>query len=285
MTALPPKLPYVTREEYDRLPGVNWSTLKVLGQSPAAYRERLLNGGGDSDTLKRGRAIHTATFEFDKYAAEYVVWEDRRAGKAWEAFEAANSHREILTAKMNETAIDISRAVHTSEMAKPYVSGGQPETTIRWHYQSPTLEGFETYGFDGKGRLDNVTSAALVDLKSTKDASPEGFAREVFRYEYHVQAAWYADGFEAATGIRKPFVIVAVEAAAPHVVQVYRVPDELLAIGRERYRDLLARLNVCRRENRWPGYAETELSLTLPRWAQPVSDEENADDLGLVFGE
>lgn len=279
-------LPYVPREAYDRITAVNWSTLKVLGKSPAHYRDALMNKGSDSDARQRGRATHTAVFEFDRYASEYVVWEDRRAGKEWEAFSALNSHREILTAKMNENAVAVSRAVRASGMAAPYVTNGKAEVTLRWEHVSPAVPGFEQYRLDCKARLDFVNALGIADLKTTKDASPTGFARECARYEYHVQAAWYVDGYEAMTGLRVPYVLVAVEPAAPHVVQVYRVPDELLNEGRARYRQLLDTLNVCRRDSAWPGYATTPIDLHLPRWARPLDegDDENADNLDLVIG-
>ena len=171
-------------------------------------------------------------------------------------------------------------------MAARYVSGGLPEHTIRWRYRSPHVEHIEGHEFDCKGRLDFVAECgAIVDLKSSRDGSPGGFAREVMRYEYHAQAAFYADGYAAMTGVRLPFVFVVVEAAAPHVVQVYRVPDEVLEVGRERYQQLLAHLAVCRREARWPGYAETEMDLELPLWAsRSAADDEDLDD-ELVFPE
>ena len=86
------------------------------------------------------------------------------------------------------------------------------------------------------------------------------------------------------TGVRLPVVIVAVEAAAPHVVQVYRVEEDLLELGRERYELLLAQLRVYREANKWPGYSEGEMRLELPRWALGA-DEENELDDELVFAE
>ncbi|HOD43098.1 MAG TPA: hypothetical protein PKL57_21305, partial [Candidatus Wallbacteria bacterium] len=62
------------------------------------------------------------------------------------------------------------------------------------------------------------------------------------------------------------------------------MPDDVMDLGRERYTQLLAHLNVCRKESRWPGYAETEMELVLPRWARPLEDDAEFDS-DLVIGE
>lgn len=275
----------MTREEYDSLGGVNWSTLKHLGKSPAHYLHDITSDDGeDSEARQRGRVLHLAIFEPERFARDVVVYPDRRAGRAWDAFAEKHAGKEIITSRMLDHVAALAASVRSSAMAARYVTGGSPEHTIQWRFRSPAIEHLDGFEFDCKGRLDFVAEAgAIVDLKSTKDGSPTGFAREVLRYEYHAQAAFYADGYEAMTGVRLPFVFVCVETAAPHVVQVYRVPDDVLELGRERYMQLLAHLNVCRKEARWPGYAETEMELVLPRWARPLEDDD-ALDADLVIG-
>lgn len=273
------------REAYEAIDAVNWSTLKHLGKSPAHYLHGLTDKSGDSEARQRGRVLHLAIFEPERMARDVVVFHEARRGKAWEAFEAKHAGKEIVTSRMYEHVTALAAAVRTNAMAARYVSGGLPEHTVTWRYRSAPIEHIEGHEFACKGRLDFIADlGAIVDLKGSRDGSPGGFAREVLRYEYHAQAAFYADGYEAMTGVRLPFVFVVVEASAPHVVQVYRVPDDVLELGRERYQQLLAHLNVCRRESRWPGYAETEMELVLPRWARPLEDDD-ALDADLVIGE
>lgn len=277
-------IPYVPREEYDKLTAVNWSTLKHLSKTPAHYLEAITVGTDDSDALTRGRATHTACLEPEKFRSEFAVYSGRRAGKDWEAFAAAHRDRDILTESTYETVLATAKAVRGSEMARPYITGGNFEVTLKWGYESPSVPGFESYRFDCKARLDYVTRDSIADLKSTRDGSPSGFAREVLRYEYHVQAAWYVDAYKAVTGVELPYFMVTVEAKAPHVVQVYEVPPDILQLGRARYRELLDTLSVCRRESRWPGYAETPMQLAFPRWARPLDGDEDFDS-DLVIGE
>lgn len=277
----------VPRDEYDRMSDrVNWSTLKHMGRSPAHYREALVAGGGeDTDARKRGRVTHLAVFEPERFRAECVVWNDgARRGKAWEAFVDRNPDKEILTEGMYEDAIAASKAARASAMAAPYLSGGKGEVTVLWTHVVPELAALKGYEIQCKGRVDFLQAGAIVDLKTCRDASPEAFGKQCAQLESYAQAAFYVDGIKAATGKELPYVLVAVEAAAPFCVQVYRVPDEILRFGRDRYRALLDRLNECKEMSNWPGYADGPVDLTLPKWMAP-KDSEDVADLGLTFGE
>lgn len=276
----------MTREEYEAIDAVNWSTLKHLGKSGEHYLHALkAGGGGDTDARQRGRVTHLAVFEPERFSKDVVVFSDTRRGPKWTAFEKQHEGKEIVTPRMFEHAKSIADRARNHPMAARYLAGGKSEHTVTWLYQSPRIESLPYWEIECKGRLDFIADVgAIVDLKSTRDGSPTGFGREAARYEYHAQLAFYRDGYEAMTGVRLPVIIVAVEAAAPFVVQVYRLEEELLDLGRERYELLLAQLRICRDANKWPGYAEAEMQLELPRWARPLDDDEELDG-DLVFAE
>lgn len=264
------------RESYDAIKGrVNWSTLKNIARSPAHYLHGMTTPREDTAALRLGRAVHMAVFEPERMAAAYAIWDGGiRRGKAWDAFSERNAHREILTEAEMATCLDLSVAVRNNPVAAQYVSGGKGEQTALWTDR--------VYQLECKARLDFVADCgALVDLKTTRDASPGGFSKVAWAYQYHVQAAWYSDGYEAATGKRLPYVLVAVEKEAPHVVQVYRVPDAILDLGRETYRNLLGTLVDCRKASAWPGYSTAAMELELPRWAVSFADDEDLADMDL----
>lgn len=247
----------LSREEYDRLDRTNFSALKHMARSPAHYLAAKKEPR-DSASMKRGRAVHIACLEPHKFKDEVVVFDgDRRAGKAWEAFEAAHASKEILTAKEYAVVEASACAVRTSPLAMKYLQDGQAEQTILWEHM----------GFQLKARLDWISPLALADLKSTKDASLDGFGREVMTYQTLPQCAWYRDAHEFVTGERRPFVLIPVEATYPHAVQVYKISEAQLELGRFVYRGWLEKLARCLESNAWPGYSETEVDLILPSWA------------------
>ncbi len=279
------RIVHCTREEYDALARVNWSTVKHIGRSPAHYQEALRNRAKDTDARKLGRASHVATLEPERFAAEHVTWEGgRRQGNDWKAFAARHAAVEILTRDEAAECFALRDAVRGNRVAMRHIARGEAEASVLWTHTVPTTDDAPATLIDCRCRLDFLGDESLVDLKTTRDASPEGFGREVWRYRYHTQAALYSDAVEAATGERRPFVLIAVESDAPHVVQVYRIPDVVMEAGREEYRALFAKLAECRRSGKWPGYLDEESELTMPRWAAGFDQDEDVSDLGLVIG-
>lgn len=271
------------RSEYDALPDrVNFSTLKWMSKSPEHYLWHLLNRSEDTDAMLRGRAVHMNVFEPERFRSTFVVWEDRRAGKAWEQFEKkhAADGREVLTEGMHSLAVDIAGKARTNPMLSKYLTGGKGEQTVLWTHEVPAMGALPAYSVRCKGRLDFISNLGpIVDLKTTEDASPEGFYWSARKYKYFAQGAWYRRGLQLALGeaLPRPYIIAAVESKPPYVCQVYRLTDDELEFGREQYRGWLDRLNLCRSESRYPSYSDGELELTAP---------EGADDptgLGLVI--
>ena len=247
----------MTHDEYARIPGANWSALRHLLKSPQHYRYALQSPDEDTASRALGRAAHCAVLEPAAFAERYAVWAGDRRAKGYAAFLEASGPKEVLTAAEYEAVKGMSLAVHNHPVAREYVTGGQAEELVRW----------QVLGRGCKGRLDYRVASGLVDLKTTRDASPEGFAREVLRYLYHGQAAWYVDGARTA-GLRvDDWTWVAVESSAPYAVAVYRAPPELLELGRGLYRKALERLEACEASGKWPGYSEAVVTLQVPQWA------------------
>lgn len=250
----------ITREQYDALKRVNFSTLKAMARSPAHYRHWLEKPEPDTDSRRLGRCVHLAVLEPEKFKQEVVVWSGgRRAGKEWEKFCAENSAQTIVSEEEFRQCLRMQDAVHSNPISSRHIAKGQSESAVLWNFGDVPC----------KARLD-FDGEAIVDLKSTRNASPDSFGRDSYTYKYHVQAAFYSDGYLLASGEDKPFVILAVEADPPHLVQVYRVPKPLIEAGRRTYTGWLDRLYECKQANRWPGYAEGELDLELPRWAEAL---------------
>ena len=281
--------PNLSRLEYDAMTArLNRSRLKHIGRSPAHFRHAL--DAEDKDTPARafGRLAHLAILEPERLDDAVVVWTGgRRSGKEWAAFQEEAGAKEIVTDADLTRAAEIAAAVRTHPVAGQYVTGGRSEVTALWTNEEPDRDALPGWRFDCKARLDYVAEAAgcLVDVKTCRDASPEAFGRDVWNMQYHVQAAWYRDGHAAAAGCAPlPFVLLAVESEAPHVVQVYRVPDWILDAGRDTYRAMLGTLAWSKKHRTWPGYSEGELDLSLPRWAIQPPDETDLADTGIVFG-
>lgn len=108
----------------------------------------------------------------------------------------------------------------------------------------------------------------LIDLKSTEDVSPEGFSKSVVNYRYDVQGAFYMDGFDSGPDpIRHDdFIFIAVEKEPPFAVGVYRLPEEAIKFGREKYLRNLATYMECRETGKWPAYSTEVVDLIMPKY-------------------
>jgi hypothetical protein len=126
-----------------------------------------------------------------------------------------------------------------------------------------------------KCRPDWSRAGFLVDLKTTTNASPAGFARAVERYRYHVQAAYALDGWPTAGGdAMDQFIFVVVEKMPPHVIGLYDLSAARLDAARDLYRRDLATAADCLTRQHWPGYPTDIVTL-------PVDDDRPAP--GILF--
>ena len=138
---------------------------------------------------------------------------------------------------------------------------------------------WDLHGRRCKARADWLTTVELetqpvvVGLKTTRDCRPGPFGVQAARLGYHVQWAWYADGFKAITGKTARMVEVVVESTRPYAVATYHITDEVLDAGRDVIARLTGILDVCEQSGIWPGPVNGETDLELPPWAYGESLE------------
>lgn len=251
---------------YQALPGVNWSTLKHMADSPLHYRHHLTTPRSDTPAMRFGRAVHTAVLEPDRFPLEHIIWDggDRR-GNAWKEFAAANADRTILKTDEYAACLAVRDAVRAYAPAANLLRG-ESEVSIEW-------TDAET-GIACKARLDHIHAGAIVDLKSTSSVDAHDFERTAADLLYHGQLSMYRRGLAAcgADFCDDAPVIIAVESSAPYDVAVFEPTDDALRIGDGLVSDLLFRLAECRARDSWPGRFDGPQPLTLPPWLMGDDD-------------
>lgn len=273
--------------DYATLEGASITTLKELRNSPKHYRHRLKHPRKSSAQMELGTVAHIAVLEPERFLKEYVLWQAKdadgstrqRRGKVYDAFCEANTGKSVVRDEEYDEAISMRESVRRDPIAMKYLAQGEPEVALQWVD--------DLTGLNCRGRVDWYTQIdggpCIVDLKTTRNAEPLFFSRDVAKMDYHLQLAYYSDAVQKATGKQPRVVIVAVESFAPYDVVTYVVPDDVLEIGRDAYHGLLEKLKVCQALNHWPGKSEDqERVLQLPSWAVP--DEENDDMQDLDWG-
>jgi hypothetical protein len=257
---------------------VSKSHLDLVAKSPLHYWSRYLDANRvpqePTAAMQIGSAVHTHILEIDQWDAQYVVAPagiDRRTkvGKAeWDVFQTAIGTRTVISREDADLVMRIGRSV-LSHPAAAYLLGlpGKAETTHMWVD--------EATGLQCKCRPDWLLDdgSMIVDLKTTEDASPRGFQKSIAQWRYHIQASFYLDGLQHATGKRpEQFVFIAVEKKPPYVCAVYVADQQMIEIGAATARRDLDKLNVCKAADYWPGYSDGIEQINLPPWMLPKAD-------------
>lgn len=191
------------------------------------------------------------------------LWDEAKA-----EWLANNGQRTVLKPEEWDQLMSMRDAVMAHPIARALLTGrpGKAEQSVYWVDQATGVLCRCRPDF---WRDDNL----IVDLKTTEDASPEGFAKSIANWSYDTQDAFYTDGILAATG--KPlraFVFLAVEKSArvvegqPLGVAVYQLDEAGRDLGRAKYREDLGVYAQCVKSGIWPCYGDKLQTISLPQW-------------------
>jgi exodeoxyribonuclease VIII len=248
----------LSNDDYHRSDGISKSGLDLILRSPAHYR--FAEKREATRAMEIGTALHCAILEPERFASEYMLLRnctDRRASEYKEAVKVWGAERVLTGAEAARVAgmqESVRNNPHLSMLAEPgrcelSVFATDPET-----------------GIVVRCRFDKLTDDGLaIDLKKTQDI--RDFAKSVANYGYHMQAAFYSDVWEWATGgPLAGFVFAAVEEQMPHASAPITLDAEALDIGRMLYRRALNEYAECLNTGEWPGIAMPPAELQLPGW-------------------
>lgn len=239
----------------DELDGMKAPELKAELERLNELRPGLLPVGGNMDALAailadNGRPV--------------TLWKDVRS-----RWRAENEGFTVLSPDELAQLHGMRDAIRAHPAAAVLLNGeGVAEASVYW---TDEATGELCRCRPDRWRKDGI----LVDLKSTLDASPEGFAKSLANYRYHVQAPWYLAGARAAYEARqlpdgwqapRAFAFIAVEKSAPYAVGVYMLDAATMELGAAQMRANLDTLAECRRTGEWPGYGDKIANLSLPDW-------------------
>jgi PDDEXK-like domain of unknown function (DUF3799) len=237
------------------------------GRSPAHYVAWLEGVSETTPALEFGSAFHCALLEPERFGSEYVSmpdFGDRRfkENKArYEAWATENAGKRSLGFDVADAIKGMVASVRRHPLAGRMIEDGIPELTLTWND--------EDTGLGCKVRPDYYVKARrmVVDVKSARDASPDGFRKAVAEHRYHVQDALYRAAFAAVGEPVEHFIFVAVEKEPPFAVGIYTLDAEGVGRGYSRARSGIDLMAECMKTNTWPAYAPGIQTIELPPWA------------------
>jgi len=214
-----------SNEDYHASPGISASGLKTIYLKSMFHY--LNQKPFESKAMAFGSAVHTALLEPDDFDNEYYIMPklDRRTKIGQTIY---NNHlkltkdKKLLTKEEGDKINYIIKNFRKNTLAKEY-SQGQIEISHYGKYND----------IDVRIRPDvlNRERDFISDVKTCQDNSPMAFKRDIYKYAYHLQAAFYIDQL----GINN-FKFIAVQNVYPFTVEVYTLSNELLERGRNAWK-------------------------------------------------
>lgn len=212
-------------EEYHSLPSLSASQIKQLLVNPYAYvtKQKM----AQTDAMNLGSAVHTLTLEPHKFDKEFAVMPkvDGRTAAGKEAkiiFERECQGKIVINQDQYEIAMKAAQSILNSPIGK-LLTGGKAEASYFTNID----------GFDVRVRPDYYREdiGVVFDVKTTQDASPDGFTKAIANYGYYIQDAFYLKALQNLELNANRFVFIAVETKEPFMVGIYELTPDAVDFG------------------------------------------------------
>jgi hypothetical protein len=258
---------------YHAAPGVNVSSLKECRKSMRHYWYAIAKSKDDEPEEKHfviGTCVHTLTLEPHLLAQAYVKrpahFKDWRtnAAKEWRDSQTLP----VITDEEEKEIFATVAAAKADPLIAAILQDSERELScIKQHPRTGLLL---------KGRADVVRDDIygerwVADIKTIGEGGTvrDEFSKQVAKRDYHMQAAFYSDLFEASH-----FVFIVLEKVPPHDVAMDELDALALEIGRRSNEAFLLRIAECKRSGEWPGNGGHIRVNKLPRWREKQDGED-----------
>lgn len=283
--------PDLSNDNYHKSPGISASGISLILDCPRKYWWNYLSGEAerkDTPNMKLGRLVHTLVLEPETFTdlyyrarpdqlkreieAKYPNLTKKEIDGMWaqeklerELYVAQHADKELIDDDLLKQATAMADSIKSQPLFQKMMSKGDHhiEHSLMW-------EDDET-GALFRSRPDYYNAFCIIDIKTTKDASPEAFSRSVYQYGYHRQGAMAIDGLNKLAGGGHPnwdsVVTFVVESDAPYISAPYLLSENAIQRGREEYKKGGLIYKDCLANATWNGYSEQIVELDLPQWA------------------
>ena len=259
----------ISDEEYFAADALSNSYLwKLITKTPAHAQVPTAK----TDAMDLGSAVHVAVLQPDLASDLIIQGPADRRGKKWkEALEKAEKESKILLVERDYTvAMTMRDKVWNSPTFTEILTGkdAKYEQAAFWMYKEQLC----------KCKLDCIKQDLLIDLKTSVDASPAGFAQAVAKYGYHQQAASYLYGYNQASGKDiQTFLFLVIEKSPPYAPAIYELDTASLREGWASYNAALERHVECVATKHFPAYPDEKVQIQIPQWAFAHTNPRNID--------
>jgi hypothetical protein len=249
-------------------PSLSSGIAKILvTQSPlhAMYAHPRLNPtyrSEESSEFDRGSAAHALLLEGEDRMVE-CEFNDWRTNAAKEMRDQARIDGKLPLLSKHVGAV--RAMVH---IAKDALLASELQIDIADCYAERSVI-WSAGGIWGRARFDlqHRTRRILIDYKTTENADPQSFARQIISLGYDVQAAHYVEAYEAAWQAEPTFVFLVQEREPPYACSLVGVDPMMLELGQQKLEFAAKLWKQCITSGKWPGYSTRIAWAAPPAWA------------------
>lgn len=254
------------------------SAVKCLCRSGLDYHYTYrLGNKTENASMFLGSVFHCMILEPDKFKDRYVYDHDypnidRRTkdGKlAYDKLQKEIGTREVISVKDYVVLDQMEASFHSDSSTLKFYNAYKKELSAYW------VENFQDQEIPCRARFDMLTEDDIIaDIKTTQDATPEEFSHNIYKYMYHISAAWYCRGFERVTGrAPKGFVFIACSTKPPYSTYVYQLDEGSIDVASRRIDKALSTYIECKKTDLWPKKKYPTM-IGLPDWAHKKEEME-----------
>ena len=263
----------------------------IVNKSLAKYYWDIDNPKEPTDNLVFGRTVHSGILEPKLFALKFACAPecDRRTTvgkKIYADFVYDSAGKTVLSKELYDQAVAMAEGFSAHPKAGLWLMDGEAEVVYiavdsatqihikaRPDYITPFIfnEEYDRY------------ETTIYDLKTTVDASLEGFAKAIANYGYHIQAAFYIHVVEQYCMavfhkrlLVKSFNFIALEKTEPyeHHIAIYDLHSDDIEAGRVKVGEALKKLSdyrlakAMKKEIIGYGYPVDKQLIQRPYWAR-----------------
>lgn len=253
---------------------ISRSAIMDFKKSPFHYYAKHIYEGRPEKEKKAswefGTAFHALILEpeifYNKYACELEkmpLLKDvgrecyEQAKEKRESWKKENENKTILSIDEWDRLDAMRVSLFENKQAKRLLENGLFESSYFWKD--------EESGLLVKSRPDVLNYNIYIDLKTTSDASPSNYQKEMAKHGYYIQAAMIKDALKVLKGEKlEASINICVEKSYPYSVAIYFIDEAAIETGRIEYKSILQDMKACIISNKYTDYPI--LTIGLPAW-------------------
>jgi len=258
--------------EYLDSVGISKSKISDINESVATMLYREAQPKKQTDAMLKGSALHDKVLLPDVFEKSYRKGptNDKRT-KKWHAF-VSDSDQQVLTPQMWQDVEDMSSALWENRSIREIITSPTVWREVSCWAHHPK------YQVVCKFRPDIIVNNWIYDIKTTGSPQWRAFRHTIFKFDYHVQAAFYRDMANMLGLDIEGFGFLVVGSRPPYDTALYTLDQELMDEGQRLYMEgLQAYSDYLTSADRWSGLPYGREMVTIPMNAEPwieVPEEE-----------